>query len=531
MRPQVYFCLLLLAIAGCKTQQASVNLVPTEPGKAPNYWCTWYWQNYLILKGQPVTNPSADEVFTNPAAREGMNEENIFGPEGMARLMLPKTRSDFYFLIDHGWQDKSLPGETFFTMIMDTTDFPRYASLAPKDRIRQMNEDIKALGWRGLGLWVRGDPTDEDMRKFVEWSQYAGIGYWKIDGGDTKHFEATKVKDEIYPALTLEHVSGSNGPLNPRWAEPGRKVYPSVYEANNGVLRDLALKIIENTDVFRTYDAAPLLVSATTMQRVHDLLLQTTGKAQYRATLNIQDDCNVAAALGLLVSVKRHPMKTPRLYKGKDFHLQIAGDRHVDQRLDEMDRLARWQRIAPPMPANFGTYLASENFLVDSTLFQDSDTWMTSTHGKMVRQSAPAIMARNTPLPELRFEGLAPYVMASKFPSGAVAIATEGRVTPGKSWQHPKADITFRELEVGQLVGIFGHYKSLTLIFEERIPVGATIYAQDLLAEQAADITKKVKIEGNTMTIPGDVIDQIGTSAASAGDISAPGLVLKVVKE
>ena len=527
MRPQLYLCLILLTIVGCKTQQASVSLVPTKSGQAPKYWCTWYWQNYLVEKGKPVTNPSAEQVYTNPAAREQMNEETIFGQGGMARVMLPKTRGDFYFLIDHGWQDKSLPGETFFTMIMDTLDFPRYAKLEPKDRIKQMNEDIKALGWRGLGLWVRGNPTDENMRKFVTWSKYAGIEYWKIDGGDTDHFAATKIKDEIYPALTLEHVTGA-GPLTPFWEQPGQAIYPSVYEAEKGTRVKLALEVIKNTDVFRTYDAAPLLVSATTMQRVHDLLSQTAGRPQYRATLNIQDDCNVAAGLGLLVSVKRHPMKTPRMYKGKDFHLQIAGDRHVDQRLDELDRLARWQRIAPPMPAGYGTYFASDNFLVDSTLFTEADTWKTDTHGKMVRQSAPAIMARNIALPEVRSEGLAPYVMAAKFPDGTAAIATEGRVTPTETWVHPRADITLRELEPGQPIGVFGHYKSLTLIFKNDLPAGAAVYAQDLLSEEATDITKDIEVRGNTLLIPGALIDKIGTAAKSEGDLSAPGLVLKV---
>ncbi len=519
--------LLSLIILGCATQKAVLNLVPTEPGTSANYWCTWYWQNYLIEKGKPVTNPSAEEVYTNSAAREQMNEETIFGKEGMARVMLPKTRSDFYFLIDHGWQDKSLPGETFFTMIMDTLDFPRYAKLEPKERIKQMNEDIKALGWRGLALWVRGNPTDEDMRRFVEWSKYAGIGYWKIDGGDTDHFAATKIKDEIYPALTLEHVSGAT-PLTPFWAQPGRAIYPSIYEAEKGARVKLALKIIENTDVFRTYDAAPLLVSATTMQRVHDLLSQTAGHPEYRATLSIQDDCNVAAGLGLLVGVKRHPMQTPRMYKGKDFHLQIAGDRHVDHRLDEMDRLARWQRIAPPMPAGYGTYLASNNFLVDSTLFTEADTWKTDTHGKMVRQSAPAVMARNIALPEVRYQGLAPYIMAAKFPDGTAAIATEGRVTPNESWTHPKADITLRELDLGRPVGIFGHYRSLTLVFKADLPAGTMVYAQDLLAERATNITKDIMVKGNTLIIPGLLIDKTGTAAKSEGDISAPGMVLKV---
>ena len=31
---------------------------------------------------------------------------------------------------------------------------------------------------------------------------------------------------------------------------------------------------------------------------------------------------------------------------------------------------------------------------------------------------------------DVKSEGLTPYVMPSKFPNGAVAIATEGRVTP-----------------------------------------------------------------------------------------------------
>jgi hypothetical protein len=64
---------------------------------------------------------------------------------------------------------------------LDTLDFPKYAHLDAKDRIKQMNKDIRALGWRELGLWVRGDPTREDALKLVKWSKYASITYWKID--------------------------------------------------------------------------------------------------------------------------------------------------------------------------------------------------------------------------------------------------------------------------------------------------------------------------------------------------------------
>ena len=59
---------------------------------------------------------------------------------------------------------------------MDKQDFPRYAHLSPKERIKQMNVDIKALGWKGLGLWVRGNPSEEDIRKFIEWSKYVVKG-------------------------------------------------------------------------------------------------------------------------------------------------------------------------------------------------------------------------------------------------------------------------------------------------------------------------------------------------------------------
>jgi len=509
-------------------------LVPRKVSSAPNYWCTWYWQNYLIRKGQKVTNPDAATVYTNKAAREQMNEENIFGKQGMAVVMLPKTRSDYYFVIDHGWQDKRIEKNPFFTLIMDTLDFPRYAHLEPKDRIKQMNKDIKALGWKGLGLWVRGNPPEEEIRKYVEWSKYAGVEYWKIDGGDTEYYYATKIKQKIYPKLNLEHITGT-GPVNPQWDKSGLTFYPSVYSTTNAVSQkskqkaEKSLEVIKNTDVFRTYDAAPLLVSTTTMQRIHDILIQTAGNSEYKAILNIQDDCNVAAALGLLVAVKRHPMKTPRMYKGKDFHLQISGNRHVDKRLNEMDRFVLWQRIAPPMPAGYGTYSASKEFLIDSIVFHENDTWYKSTHGKMVRQSAPAIMTRNIALPEVKCKGLAPYVLASKFPDGAVAIATEGRVQPDNSWIHPKADIILKEVELNKPIGIFGYYETLTLAFSDKLPDKVIVFGQDLLSKQSIDITSKVNIKNNKITLQGDLIEEIGTMSGDPGDISVPGMVIKII--
>jgi hypothetical protein len=543
MSIRIITSLILLSFLTCTDENRIINLVPSEPSSSPNYWCTWYWQNYLILKGQEVTNPDAKSVYSNQAAREEMNEETIFGEGGMAKVMLPKTRGDYYFVIDHGWQDKSIKENTFFTMIMDTLDFPIYAKLSPREQIKQMNEEIKALGWKGLGLWVRGNPSEAEMRKYVEWSKYGEIEYWKIDGGDTKFYYATTIKEEIHPKLTLEHITGA-GPINPKWDLPGLTLYPSIYNGEEAVSQKLeaslnaatekvesSLDAIKNTDVFRTYDAAPLLVSTTTLQRVSDILVQTAGNIEYRALLNVQDDCNIAAALGLVVAAKRHPMKTPRNYQGRDLHFQIAGERHVDQRLNEMDRLVLWQRMAPPMAAGYGSYFTSPDNLIDSIAFQESDTWFKPTYGQMVRQSAPAVVSRNIALPEVIFKELAPYVMASKFPNGAIAIATEGRVQPNNSWSHPKADVLLKEVTLNKPIGVFGYYESLTLELEQELPYGISILAQDLLSKEAIDITQEVTVGKNTIQIKGGLIEKIGRMENDPHDISVPGLVIKIISQ
>lgn len=100
---------------------------------------------------------------------------------------------------------------------------------------------------------------------------------------------------------------------------------------------------------------------------------------------------------------------------------------------------------------------------------------------------------------------------------------------PYESGIHPRTDITLTELNINKSKGIFGHYKSLTLIIKRKLPKNFKIYVQDLLAKKARDIAGKVVIQGNKIIIPGKLIDTIGTSAQDKGDISAPGMVLEVV--
>lgn len=516
-------CILL----ACGALETPPDLVPDERGNSPNYWCTWYSQNYWIGRGEEITGLSR---LSNENAREELNEQTVFDEEeGWAVTLLPKSRKDYYFLIDHGWQIKDDArrehGLPFFSLQIDPADFPRYAGLEQPEALRRFNEDIQALGWRGLGLWVRGNVSAEDAERFVKWSRHAGIEYWKIDGGDTTHFHSFHAKQQHFPELVLEYVTGAKGPLNPDWDKAGLSEYPSVYVAE---LQARMLAVIQHSDTFRTYDATPLLVTSTTLRRTHDILRQTHGQPKYRAILNLQDDVNAAAALGCLAAVKRHPNYGERTFKGEDLHYQIRGKRMIQKRMDEAERFALWQRIAPAFPAGEGTYLASGEELVDSFPYVEGDTWHTDTWGKTVYQSAPAVMARNMALPEVEIEGLPPFVMASTFPNGSVAVATEGRVQPDNGWFHPRARVTVELSDPAKPVGVFGHYAALVLRFKEETARPAKVWAQDLLADTADDITADVLFEANTLVIPGELIDRVGTSAGSGGDISVPGLLLRI---
>lgn len=511
---------------------AAPNLVPTQPSAAANYWCTWYAQNYWIGRG---TDLDSLKGVTNQAAREELNEATLFNQkDGWATTYLPRGRQDYIFLIDHGWQTKDpakriAGGTDFFNLIAEESDFPRYAELEPKERLKRFNEDIKKLGWNSLGLWTRGNVTAEQARTFVEWSKYAGIRYWKIDGGDINDFNSFQAKQEIYPELILEYITGSGGNINPNWKDD-LETYPSVYDVG-GSLQKSMLRCLSKSDVFRTYDASPLLMSSTTLRRVHDILKQSQQNPGNRAILNVQDDCNTAIGLGVLVGSKRHPNEGERTYQGRDLHHQLSGPRRMQKRIDEAQRFGRWSRIAPAFSSGHGSYLASELELVDRCKFTEWDTWASNTYGKWVSQSAPAIMARNMPLPIVEAEGISPFVCATTYPNGPTGIATEGRVTPEDKWFEPRAKVTVKIKDAGQPIGVAGHYQELVLEFAGPLEGVEHVWAQDLLGREAEDLLGKVRIEGNQLILSGELIDRIGTSAATPGDLSAPGMVLRLEGE
>ena len=58
---------------------------------------------------------------------------------------------------------------------------------------------------------------------------------------------------------------------------------------------------------------------------------------------------------------------------------------------------------------------------------------------------------------------------------------------------------------------------------------GSRILMQDLLDDRALDVTACCVIRGGSVTLPGELITEIGTSCNHEGDTSEPGLIVKII--
>ncbi|HUC86336.1 MAG TPA: hypothetical protein VL970_14155 [Candidatus Acidoferrales bacterium] len=507
---------------------AGEDLVPARPGTAPNYWCTWSVQNYMFGIGTRSLDPKEVEGGAGAAhARLVMNESNVFGSTGWVTTFFPRVRGDLYVMYDDG-----LFRDGTGSFQIDEKKFPFLAGLDSAERMRRLNERTRAAGWRGAALWCRGPATrGEAATNLVLWSRHAGVEYWKIDGGDG-HFAFIDLAQGLYPALKLEHIQGS-GPFNGNWqgGEVGRfgKYQADWHEG----------QCLEHSDVFRTYDVSPPLSFPTTLDRVAEAL-RYGNDHPVRAFINCEDEVYTAATLGCTMGIMRHPLIGLR--PDGDIDCAFSCPRQCKRRMDEVVRALRWQRLAPPFahfnqapgvtaPVRDGNVThIDEQILVDAWTFKTGETWLAEAIGKTIRQGAPARVSRGLPLPEVNSDGDPPFVIAGRFPNGAVAVAVQGRTVLSKNWIFPAAAVTLQVGSANAPVGVFGHYRSLTLRFSA--PLGRVqVLAQDLAGERAEDITSQVLIKDNRLTLPGGLIDKVGLSAASQGDTSDPGLVLVIRKQ
>lgn len=544
---------LLILVTGCQPLQPSskplaqsINLVPHKPAKTPNYWCSWGVQNYAA---DDAAFDACVELKGHFPMAEVLTEKHLFHNPGWANYF-PKASKDLYIMFDLGWDTP--PGVRFDnerwrlgTLELSTDKFPSCTG-TPAERLRKLNQLTKAAGWRSAGIWLAsqaaGDGKDGQFmdekaleqywRQRAEWSRYAGIEYWKVDygarGGNPEFRKMlTRIAAEKAHGLLVEHGRGS-GPVNDEECPWDTKVYNrkgSYRTWGNGEVLKQAVTLAEFSQILRTYDVTAYFSVPTTLDRVAQILAEFSGRSNVGCIINCEDEPYIAAVLGCAMGILRHPLwrdEPPGIeYDPFDYR----------KRIDEVTRAVHWHRIAPAFAVGKTENLLDENVLIDTWKFRKGDSWATWLDDKEVLQTAPARVSRGMPLPGVSVPdaGPAPFVFSSRHPNGAVSVATLPRISTGRGAYFPLADVSIEIADAAVPVGIFGRYHSLTLNLTEE-PGECRIWAQDLAADKATDITDKVKFEANRITLCGHLIEQIGLSAATPNDLSEPGLVLVIKK-
>jgi hypothetical protein len=461
-----------------------------------------YGHNLAKLDAKILEGESGSKL-----AHDAMTEDVLFGKDGWAARFFPRIRKDVFFLLDDGWQ---VGGTATFEL--DTTKFPSFTG-SSIERLRKLNRAVEEAGWRSAALWCRNTPGGDADHRLETVSQSAGIRYWKIDIGDPT-FNLVRLRDQTHIPLTLEHVHGESA-VNGDWKRDGR------FGSQPWGSRRMA--ILQNTDVYRTYDVTSILSLPTTLDRMAEMLKGAEGHSGIRGLLNVEDEVYVAAAMGCTMGILRHPMHGMR--PGPDADLFFNGPRQAKKRMDEVVRALRWQRIAPPFSPGIGTVRISEEVLTDSWVFERGQAWQDDIIDRKVMQGAPAAIARNIGLPQIQSTGEKPFVIAARFPNGAVAIAAHERTNVGNGWFMPRCDVTLSVSDAPGPFGVFGYFDSLTLAFDRPLQ-RQRVLAQDLAGDQSFDITGAVQMREKNLRISGDVIRRVGLHNARPGDVSAPGLVI-----
>jgi hypothetical protein len=481
---------ILLALLTSPLCAAEPSLVPDAPNTAPDYFCTWNLQGFVC------SYANAD------AQADAMIEANLFGkgPNQNWVEFYPEVRGDLILVLDDTWDIPVGGGRGHpmrGSMELDRQRFPSYRG-TPAERLRKLNHDVCAHGWRGVGLWVcsvrakaRRDKQVNDEQYWAErlgWCQEAGIDYWKVDWGAFGEMDMWRLN---------------------QWA---RRWNPRVWIEHGGFSSDGSrLWCADKIGVWRTYDVNPMSAIPVTINRIAGMLRHPPQDLTSRGLINCEDEPYIGAGLGCVYGIMRHPL-VGDMPNGKPDKWFRKEARDLKHRLDEVTRAVRWHRIAHP----FGV---TDREAVDTNVFRDKPT----------APGVPARIARGgLPLPSVAVpEGMdAPYVLCSRHPDGEIAIVTIARKTRQGERINP-ADISLEIGELNRPVGIFGEYGSLTLVTTSSL-AGKRILAQDLAGKAPVDITREVKVSRGRLTIPGPVIHRVGLMAAKPADMSDPGLVLVV---
>lgn len=488
-----------------------MNFITKNSTPSYDYMCTWELQEVTAGKlGIHSDDGTVDQ-------RDVLTDEYLFGTEEYYHPCNKAERAGLYLLLDDGWDvpfgsKNSLDVERFFgTCDPNQERFPGYGD-TPVERLRTLVEKAKALGYAGVGLWIAtetggsgkgdlgvGDQARAYWAERAAWCEEAGITYWKIDWG--KHGDAeyrkmmTEVLRENAPHIIVEHA-----------------VCQSPY-SQMGDIESRRKQTAENLplcDVFRLYDVVKPFTDSSMLMRIDEAMSASVGMKPLYGTkgiLNAEICSNICAAFGCAIGI-------------------MSGD----QTNTSDTACLHWHRLAPPFSIYDTDFKKSEEYLTDSYFFDRNPVWWLKVRGKRYEETAPAVMVRGCELPEVTPVGeLMPFVVASRNPiTGAYSIATIKRTVNPNVGIIALADIRFKVGGFDVPIGIFGYYNSLTLVFDK--PIGkARIYIQDLMSDEAKDVTESCVIDGASVTLSGDDMRYFGTYARSDEDKADPSFLVKVI--
>lgn len=489
-----------------------MNLLDAEAKPYGSYYCTWHHQRKVVNKyGIPDHNGSG--------CRDALCLKYLFNDENDYHWLPMEDRKGVYLVLDDGWdvapgtQSNNRENRRFFGSV--EPDPVKFAGLGDTalERLTALRKLATEHGYAGLGLWIAPqvcgeieDSTMEEAEKYwisrAKLCAEAGVRYWKVDWGyqsnNTEYRRMmTRAVKQYAPELMIEHAYIQK---------------PITFADERDTRRKLSRAAFAIGDAFRLYDVMWPLPESTTLSRLHEVL-KDHPKPEYgvRQLPNAEYRYFTAAGLGCSVGV-----------------------------MDETEYAVaalRWERLAPPFGANEAEYSYSEEFLTDSYFFPKNVVSWQEYAGKLLTESAPAVMARGCELPKVVPVGTEkPFVCASRNPvTGAYAVATNRRTINPNALIIAPAHISLRIEDMNAPVGVFGYMESLTLTYPEDIKPDMKFYAQNLLDAEARDITASVIVDGNRATFPGRVLNEVGAfnyaypGFGSANRIDDPMLVLKIV--
>lgn len=456
-----------------------------------DYFCTWDLQAKTNRKSAEVKR-TAKLAFAGDqggGARDMLCEETVFGPNGWISYY-PEIRSDLYFLIDDGWDVEYgiMPGDApdkFGSHVLNEERFPSFQG-TPCERLRQFADRVKEAGWKGLGIWLPAQAFGEDFEKpvketlpywraMLERSKYAGVAYWKVDWGRRAYTPEdrrliSELAREVYPELVVEHAICC-WLISEKDADYGRFARDEAYKRG--------VAFAEFSDVLRTYDVSAQLSVSTTLDRVAGVLPTAS------ALLNCENEAYMGAALGMAVGIMSAP--------------DTLGGQH-------MVAAVRWHRVAPAFSG--GSARFSDEVLDEYYDFAPGSTWASFLFNRRVHQAAPAVIARNTELPQVTSEGECPFVVASHNPKGAYSVA----VLPRRLGETicSSAAVTCTVDGAPSDIGAFGEFSTLTLRLQA---TPSRVVMQDLITEETWDISKDLMLR-DTLCIPGEILSRAKGGAA-----------------